>query len=376
MRLCFIVDSNSIHSRKWAGYFVERGHDVHVLSTGETGIPGAKFHRLFNRWPPKVRFLPRLAKVRRLVAKIKPDLINGQPLGLGFYALLSGARPATAGAWGSDVYVTGRSRLGKWHTRFVLRNADLLTADSKDLKDEMVRQGADPSKVMLVTHGVDSKKFKPGGVEPLKKRLGLKGKKIVLAARYFEPPYDLQGIAEAFPQVLREVPDAVLVYVGKGSLERELRALVKRLGIEKRVVFLPPVNYSDFPGYLKLADAYVSASVYESTSISLLEAMSCGLAPVVSDLESNLEWIRDGRNGLVFERRNRAQMAEKIVYALRHPQKMRAFGRINRRLIREKAEYGREMRKVERSYEALVAKYKGKRGSKSPGKREGGRRGK
>ena len=356
MRLCFIVDSNSIHSCKWVGYFVKMGHEVHVLSTGETRIPGTKFYCLFNRWPPVFRFFPRLAKIRKIVAEIKPDLVNGQPLGLGFYALLSGAKCVTAGAWGSDVYITGKSRLGRWHIGHVLKNADLLTADSQDLKNEMVLQGADPSKVMLVTHGVDSKMFRPGSVEPLKEKLGFKGKKVVLSARYFEPPYDLQGIAEAFPQVLKKVPNAVLVYLGKGGLEEELRALVKRLGIEKKTVFLPPVKYSEFPNYLKLADAYVSASVYESTSISLLEAMSCGLAPVVSDLESNVEWIKDGRNGLVFKRRNRAQMAEKIICALLNPKKMKAFGEINRRMICEKSEYDHEMRKVEHSYEKLIAK--------------------
>lgn len=357
MRLCFIVDSNSIHARKWVGYFVERGHDVHVLSTGDADIPGSRFHRLYNDWPALLRFLPRLGRVRALIRRIQPDLVNGQPLGLGFYALASNLRPLTAGAWGSDVYVTGRSFLGRWHTSQVLKKADLLTADSQDLKDEMVRQGADPQRVMLVTHGVDTERFKPMDVSPLRRRLGLEGRKIVLAARYFEPPYDLPGIAKAFPAVLRQVPDATLVFLGKGSLEGTLREVVREQGIQDNVVFLPPVPYADFPQYLQLADAYVSASVYESTSITLLEAMSSGLAPVVSDLESNVEWITDMQNGLVFKRQDAAQMAEKITYALMNPDRMKAFGRINRDIVRRKAEYRNEMRKVEQSYEMLIRQY-------------------
>ena len=358
MRLCFIVDSNSIHARKWVSYFVEQGHDVHVLSTGSVDIPGAKFHSLYNNLPSKVRFLPRLAKVRKLISQIKPELVNGQPLGLGFYALMSGARPVTAGAWGSDVYITGRSFLGKWHTKQVLQKADLLTADSVDLKNEMVKQGANPDNVMVVTHGVNTDMFKPLDVSEIRDKHGLTGKKVVLAARYFEPPYDLPGIAKAFPAVLKECPDAVLVYLGKGSMEGELKALVKELGIENHTVFLPPVAYSDFPKYLQLADAYMSASVYESTSISLLESMSCGLAPVVSDLESNVEWIHDMQNGLVFKRRDYAEMASKIIYALKNPVKMKEFGKINRAIIEKKAQYKQEMRKVEESYENLVAQYK------------------
>jgi len=362
MRLCFIVYSDSIHSRKWVSYFVERGHDVHVLSTGKTVIPGTHFHTLYNRLPSKVRALPRMAKIRKLVAEIKPDLINGQPMGLGFYAVMSGVKPVTAGAWGSDIYFTGRSKLGRWHIRYALRHSDLMTADAVDLKNEMVKQGADPDKVMVVTHGVDTSKFKPMNVEALKRKHGLQGKKIVLAARYFEFIYDLPGIAKAFPAVLKEVPDAVLVYLGKGSLEGHLKSLVKELGIEKHVIFLPPVPYSEFPKYLQLADAYMSASVYESTSISLLEAMSCGLAPVVSDLEANTEWIVDGKNGLMFKRRDYKQMAEKIIYALKHKKKMKQFGRINRRTIQKKTEYRKEMRRVEESYEKLIAQYKRRRG--------------
>lgn len=358
MRLCFIVNSDSIHSQKWVSYFVARGHEVHVISTGRHVIPGTHAHAFYNELPGTIRAPLRVKRVRDVVARIKPDLVSGQPLGLGFYAVLSGKKPVTAGGMGSDVYVTGRSPWGRHHIAYAMRHADLLTADSQDLKTEMVRQGADPDNVMLVTHGVDTKKFRPLNVDALRKHLGLQGKKVVLAARYFEPPYDLPGIANAFPAVLKRVPDAVLVYIGKGSLEKTLKELVLELGIREHVRFLPPVKYADLPRYLQLADAYMSASVYESTSITLLEAMSCGLAPVVSDLESNVEWIQDNKNGWVFKRRDYAQMAEKIVDALFNPRKRQRFGQLNRRTIQRKAEYAREMRRVEKSYEDLVRAYR------------------
>ena len=59
------------------------------------------------------------------------------------------------------------------------------------------------------------------------------------------------------------------------------------------------------PAYLNAADIYVSTSLSDGTSLSLLEAMACSLPVVVTDIPANKEWITDGHNGFLCCRKNR-----------------------------------------------------------------------
>jgi glycosyltransferase involved in cell wall biosynthesis len=71
------------------------------------------------------------------------------------------------------------------------------------------------------------------------------------------------------------------------------------------------------PDLLTKADIYVSTSLYDGTSVSLLEAMASGCFPVVSDIPSNREWIRDGENGFLVPVNDEQYLAKKIIDAIR-----------------------------------------------------------
>jgi glycosyltransferase involved in cell wall biosynthesis len=87
----------------------------------------------------------------------------------------------------------------------------------------------------------------------------------------------LKAAALAF----NKVPDWQLAIIGEGPLRHELQALANKLGIAERVYWYGQV---DNPiAHLKAADAFILTSRFEGSPNALLEAMACGLPPIVSD---------------------------------------------------------------------------------------------
>ena len=128
------------------------------------------------------------------------------------------------------------------------------------------------------------------------------------------------------------------------------------MGITSAIRFVEWIPHNELPKYLASSDVYVSTSLSDSTSLSLQEAMACELPPVVTDLSANREWVLDGKNGFIVPVNNREILAERIVYLIENKEVMEKFGKSCREIIKEKAEYEREMDRMERIYQELLRK--------------------
>lgn len=121
-------------------------------------------------------------------------------------------------------------------------------------------------------------------------------------------------------------------------MEQDLRNYVRDLSIHEKVKFLGGYHNSELPKLLESHDIYISASSWDGTSISLLEAMSVGLFPVVSLIESNLEWLEDNHTAKLFEHQNSGQLAESIIYVMQNPLFAQAAILKNRAVVENKAD--------------------------------------
>ena len=120
--------------------------------------------------------------------------------------------------------------------------------------------------------------------------------------------------------------------------ERErLRKEVDRLGIATSVEFLGKIPHENMPSLLEKTDVYVSTSLSDGTSVSLLEAMASGAFPVVTDIAANKEWITDGMNGFLVPIDDETSLAQKIVQSLRNEKLMERARQRNWEVVREKA---------------------------------------
>ena len=138
-----------------------------------------------------------------------------------------------------------------------------------------------------------------------------------ICIRAHEALYNIPCILRAFQKVQKELPDATLTLVGDGSLHESLVHQANSMDL-KNVVFTGRVDNSQIFECLNLADIMVSAPMVDNMPVSLIEAMNAGLLIVSSKVGGVPYMIEDGKNGLLFENDNESELAEKMLWAVRH----------------------------------------------------------
>src|SRR5215467_6515815 len=101
------------------------------------------------------------------------------------------------------------------------------------------------------------------------------------------------------------------------------------------------------------ADLYVSASLSDSTSVSLLEAMASGAVPVVSDIEGNREWVHDGEGARMFAPGDPGALTRAVEAALADESWRGRAREHNRAVVERRGDHARNMADIERRFLAL-----------------------
>lgn len=123
-------------------------------------------------------------------------------------------------------------------------------------------------------------------------------------------------LLKAVPIVKREIPEIKVYIAGDGPLKKELIDMTKKLNIENNVEFLGFISENEKNSYLKSVDICAFPSRYEPFGIVLLEAMACK-RPVIGSKVGGIPFvIEDKKTGLLFEKDNIEELAEKIIFLL------------------------------------------------------------
>jgi len=359
LKICYLADGQSIHTQKWVRYFADKGFNVYLVTFDNTGqIEGVKVHNL--GYHSKLAYPRRVLDVKNAVREIEPDILHAHYVShYGMYAALTGFKPFVVTAWGSDVLIRPKkSMIRKRIVKYVLKKADLITVDSESLMRLVMSFGVHNTKVKLINHGVNLNIFCPSAKDKkLRERLRFPpSSRVVISTRSLEPIYDIKTLIRAVPIVLRSVVDAYFIIVGGGSLRRKLEMMADQLRISSNVKFVGQVSQMEVARLLCSSDLYVSTSLSDTTSVSLLEAMACGLPVVVTELEGNMEWIKDEINGFLFPTGDSGALAERIIYLLSDEDTRKKFGATNIKIVKERADYIKEMSKMEELYRNLIRK--------------------
>lgn len=250
-------------------------------------------------------------------------------------AFFSRFRPYVLYAVGSDVLLARGLR--RIINRITYRAAELIYSNGHYL-GERAKDLTWRSDVRSLCLGIDTDRFVPPVISP--------SSMSILCNRGFDAVYNneylLEGLAELGDHVLFD--EAVYTAAGPGLSLARVKAATLRADVARRIHFLGGVSDEEMLARLHRSSVYVSLSRSDGTSISLLEALSCGVFPVVSDIPQNREWINPIlQNGILVPLDRPKELAKALERALTDRKLRENATRVNRQIIVERADARKNM---------------------------------
>lgn len=398
MRICFIADLRSSIARSWISGFT-RVHDIHVLSTASAPpLPGVTVHELsshrdesewrslkaswsafldpmsrIGRWvgslhdhlvqPARTPVLA--ARAKRILAQLQPRIVHSLriPLEGEIGAIAVRQVPHIMSAWGNDFTLyADRSLLHRVATRRALSGCAGFLADARADVERAHQHGLPreiPTLVAPGSGGIRPEVFSGEGPEDWTGDLAPIADvprivPVVVNPRGFRRYVRNDSFFEAVRMVLLGSKRPLFVGVGMKGW-KPIEALVQRLGLSGHVILTGPLSQVQLAALYRRASVAVSPTEHDGTPNSLLEAMACGCFPVCGELPSIREWIDDGKNGLLINPDQPAQLASAIRRALSDEELRRNAAIVNAELIDRHARYERCIEAAESFYQRICS---------------------
>jgi glycosyltransferase involved in cell wall biosynthesis len=201
-----------------------------------------------------------------------------------------------------------------WMAAYRLTNGlvDHMTIISEAAANRFITERIVPSRLLtVVPNGIDTDRMRhvpPGTRETIRRSVGLGQDDFAwLAVGRFEIAKDYPTMLRAFARLREHHLGAVLLLVGRGSLQQEAEALTAELALDGAVRFLGVRD--DVPAVMSAADGYVMSSAWEGMPMVLLEAAAAALPIVATRVGGNQEVVLDGETGFLVPARDPEALA-------------------------------------------------------------------
>tara|TARA_B100000315_G_C14565105_1_gene582525 strand:- start:863 stop:2011 length:1149 start_codon:yes stop_codon:yes gene_type:complete len=297
-------------------------------------------------------------KLREIIDEISPDLVHGFFLtNRGFLVARSGFSPSISTAMGSDILIDSKSSpILSWIVKYSLSRSDLVTCTSNSVKRSITRMGIPSEKTVSIPYGVDLNRFPTDSSTASFDNRKMKSFEppTLVMTRNFYPVYGVEYFLRSLPQVVKEFPKLKVFLLGDGPLRERLFRLSSELKIRDNIHFAGHVNETKLGEYLSSADIYISTSLSDGSSVSLLEAMASGLPAIVTDVDSNREWIKDGVNGYIIPKRESSILSARIIQLIEDPRLRETMGSKNKDITRQRGDMKKNLQILESYYFRLV----------------------
>ncbi len=135
---------------------------------------------------------------------------------------------------------------------------------------------------------------------------------ILIYIAEFIPRKNHVFLLNAIPALREKIPGLKVILPGKGTLLKEMKKLAVDMEIDDIVRFL---GYrKDVADLCQASDVYVSVSLQEGLPVSVIEAMSCGLPVVASDIRGHRDTVAEGENGFLFSLGDGEKMCDGVLH--------------------------------------------------------------
>jgi len=297
---------------------LELDSNIQIVRFGSLPFPGSGTKQARLVIPTFWRWLK--------VKKFKPDILHTNHFfGLGLEALIAKKLLKLPLVGTNHTAITEFVRYSpiqfkslpqkSWrYANWYYNHCQLVTAPGGALLKEMEQNGL-KSPHEIIPNPVDNETFffTPGQKLNLKKEFGLGDQTIVYAGR-IAPEKNIDVLVQALPLVRAKLPGITLVLAGQGHDFEKIKALAKKLKVEGSVKFLGTINKPTLAKLYNAAETFVIASTSEVQSMTILQAMACGLPIIGTRSRGIIDCVKE--NGFLFTPGKPQELADKIVSVL------------------------------------------------------------
>jgi len=357
--IAYLHDGTSVYDELFLNYLT-KDHTVYFLTFNRKPHAVSKKAHLVTLSGPFVLFSSKewteglrmyiFSFIRAIILALYLRRVNSNivlgctAIKYGFYSALFKFRPLILIVWGSDILIAPkRFFLFRFMAKYSLKKADAVILDSEVQKKAAMQLGCNPNKILQFPW-FDATQVHPKiSRTKIRKELGWRKNKIIVSTRSHEPIYGVEHLIEAIPHVVKEVTECRFLIVGEGNLTEKFRKRVRELHIEKYVKFTGRLPREDVVAYMNASDIYVSTSLSDGTSASLLEAMTLGMPCVVTEIPGNKEWIKNGYDGYLVPAKGSKTLGGKIIQLVKNKNMRKILGENARKTVKARINWPRSM---------------------------------
>ncbi|EZP59694.1 glycosyltransferase [Exiguobacterium sp. RIT341] len=336
MKIAMLAAASDIHAIRWANKFAELGNKVYLICQQDHDVKqdipneNVEIHKL--RFKGKIGYYLNAMELKKLFESIRPDILNVHyASGYGTLARLTKFHPCVISVYGSDVYdFPKKSKINLSIIRKNLNYADAIASTSFAMAKQTVslKINHELSDIKITPFGVDTKKF-------FNKKLDKKDKPLILGSiKKLAPKYGIFDGIRAIEYIIKnnlidinKNPIEYHIY-GEGEQRNEFERYIKNNKLSDAVFLKSRIPNEKVPEALNNFDIFIGTSVLNSESfgVAIVEAMSCEVPVIVSDVDGFSEVTSKGKYGAIFSKGDYIDLAEKIISYIENPTKRELMG--------------------------------------------------
>jgi glycosyltransferase involved in cell wall biosynthesis len=361
LKLLILSDTAAPHTRRWANWFHQNGHEVTVVSLNPHNCDGYSGPAIVHIWKATtqnnsliraIKLIVVHVRLMRIIRRNRPDIIHAHStVPYSWIAYLT-RRPYIVTPWGTDLLVDAEnSRINRRITIHVLKKARLVTTDGLHFIPILEQMGIPRSRILKHMFGTDTQGFSPRDKKEARNKLELPDKVTIISARTLNPVHDVQTFIDALPKVFSLMENIQVLVVGDGSEREKLQLLVSDYNLNQKVFFLGMLSEPQLQTALAASDIYVSTSLMDAgLAGGTAEAMATGLPVIHTDYGDNRSWTPEGEGGYLFPVGDSDLLSDLILRLLDKKDLAHQMGLVNRRRILTDNNIDIEMSKIKDAY--------------------------
>lgn len=333
-----------------------RGHWVKVVSSGGGPMPkvtnwvdpfGVPVKLLAGSWPARLRGYAFALGVAWTLFKERKNyeiayfLMQGLHVVTGLpVARLLNKKIVMKFSCSGQVIQMNSSWVGRLEVWLLRRWASSILILNPGMEEEAREVGFDPARIGWMPNPIDTNEFSPCTPEErarLRNELGVEpDTPLVVFVGRLDHQKKIPWLLGSFARVVQEQPRAVLAVLGDGPLREEVMQLSRSLHLDNNVVFTGRLSAEGVLKWLRAGDVYTLISAVEGLPCSLIEAMSVGIAPVVSNIPAHTQIVEHETHGLITELGNEDSVAQGLLRLLHdEPLRSRLGAAARRRILQQ-----------------------------------------